>query len=368
MKYLTLLIALLFVLPTFGQRKNKDEDGLEPAFREGIAYALPRTGIKVHVKAVREAFVPGPYAAYAEQLLGIKNVKTRVETNWMIREVRLESYAEPDPAHVYKALGDGAFLVSLTAEGCLAGINTSGTAVRLASSITNKTFEQPDEDDGFSFDYFTDQPSYYPGDSTNKFRPVKVSVEQRAAQAAQRILDCRMNQYDMAAIMMDGEHPDGKAYEVSMAELKEIEKNYLTLFAGRTTYKEESFSFDFIPEANPGKAEVVFRISDENGPVSASDLSGRPVMIEFEQSAGLLQNYQKNVASENPMAGSKGVYYRMPGVATVKIINNMNVIASQRFAIAQFGVVAPIPEEMLEGNHAIEIHPETGAIKSVKRK
>lgn len=368
MKYLAIVVGLLLALPTFGQRKNRDDEANVPAFQEGIGYALPRTGIRVHVKAVREVFQPGPYAAYAEQLLGIVNAKTTATTQWKIAETKIETFSEPDPENVFKAMGNGAFTVSLAANGCLSGINTSGSLLELPKVLSNKTFQKPDFDDGFSFDYFTYTPSYFPGDSTNNFRPTKVNIEQKAAQAAQRILDCRMNQYDMAAFLMDGEHPDGKAYEVSMNELKTIEKNYIQLFVGRTTYKKETYSFDFVPAAKPAKGEVIFRISDEKGVVPASDLSGKPVMVEFELVDALTKKYNANASSDNPTAGQYGVYYRMPGMATIKIIHNMNVIAMARTTVAQFGVVAPLPEELLQGNYAIEIHPETGAIKSVKEK
>lgn len=369
MKYLAMVIGLLLVIPTFGQRKNKDdEQPIVPAFVEGITYALPRTGVKVHVKAVREVFEPGPYAAYAEQLLGIENAKTRATSTWSIAEVKIETFAEPDPDQVYKAMGDGAFMVNLAANGCLAGINVSGGGIPSNSVSSNKTYQKPDFEDGFSFDYFTDTPTSYPGDSTNNFRPTKVSMEQKAAEAAQRVLDCRMNQYDLAALRIDGEYPDGKAYEVSLNELKRTEKDYIQLFVGRTTHKKETYSFDFVPAAKPASGQVVFRMSDEKGLVDASDLSGKPVMIEFEQAEALTKKYASNATSDNPSAGQRGVYYRMPGVATVKIIHDMNIIATARTTIAQFGVVAPLPEELLQGNYAVEIHPETGAIKSVSRK
>ncbi|MCY1719760.1 DUF4831 family protein [Prolixibacteraceae bacterium Z1-6] len=369
MKYLAILVCLMFVIPTYGQRKKKDDEAVvTPAYVEGIAYALPRTGIKVHVKAIREVFVPGPYAAYAEQLLGITNAKNRATTSWSISEVKIETFSEPDPEQVYKAMGDGAFMLNLAPNGCLAGINSDAIVTDLPAMQSNKTFQKPDIDDGFSFDYFTDTPTYYPGDSTNNFRPSRVSVEQKAAEAAKRILNCRMNQYDLAALRIDGEYPDGKAYEVSLEELKRTEKNYITLFVGRTTYKKESYSFDYVPESKPGKGQVIFRISDEKGLVSASDLSGKPVMIEFEQDQNLVKKYAGEVESQNPAAGKKGVYYRMPGVATVRIINDMNVIATARTTIAQFGSVAPVPEELLQGDCAVEFHPETGAIKSVSIK
>jgi len=74
------------------------------------------------------------------------------------------------------------------------------------------------------------------------------------------------------------------------------------------------------------------------------------------------------IKSDNPNAGHSGVYYRIPGRATVKLINEMNVIATARITVAQFGAVAPLPEDLLFGEYAIEYNQKTGAIKSVTRK
>lgn len=367
MRYLVFIIAVMIVVPTFGQRKKKDDDETVPAYVEGIAYALPRTGIKVHVEAIREKFEPGPYAAYAQQLLGIKDARRVASVKWSVSAVKIETFSEPDPQQVYKAMGDIAATISLAPNGCLAGINATVTATMPLQVQSNKTFQKPDLDDGFSFEYFSDTPFMIPGDSTNNFRPTAVSVEQKAAEAAQRVLDCRMNQYDLAALRIDGEYPDGKAYEVSLEELKRTEQNYIKLFVGRTTYKTETYSFDYVPAANEKNA-VIFRISDENGVVPASDLSGKPVMVEFEQATGLLDKYKAEAVSDNPDAGYDGVYYRMPGVANIKIIYELNSLASARATIAQFGTIAPLPEDLLGGNYSIEFHPKTGAIKSVQMK
>ncbi|WP_319591190.1 DUF4831 family protein [uncultured Draconibacterium sp.] len=367
MRYLALLIAVMIVVPTFGQRKKKEDEGIAPAYVEGIVYALPRTGIKVHVEAIREKFEPGPYAAYAEQLLGIKDARSTASEKWSVSAVKIETFSEPDPQQIYKAMGDIASTISLAPNGCLAGINATATATVPLQVQSNKTFQRPDIDDGFSFDYFSDTPFVIPGDSTNNFRPTRVSIEQKAAEAAQRVLDCRMNQYDLAALRIDGEYPDGKAYEVSLEELKRTEQNYIKLFVGRTTYKTESYSFDYVPAANEKNA-VIFRISDVNGIVPASDLSGKPVTAEFEQINGLLSKYQAEAVSENPDAGYDGVYYRMPGMANIKIIFELNSLASARATIAQFGTIAPVPEDLLGGDYSIEFHPETGAIKSVQLK
>jgi len=368
MKYFIFIIAMMIVLPGHAQRNKKEDELVTPAFVEGVTYALPRTGIRVSVEAVREKFEPGPYAAYAEQLLGISDAKTRPSTTWSVSGIKIETFSEPDPEQVYKAMGEGAFDLSLAPNGVLAGINVSTLPVFANEVLTNKTFQTPDKKDDFSFDYFSDTPFVTPGDSTNGFRPTRVSVEQKAAEAAKRILNSRMNQYDLAALRIDGEYPDGKAYEVSLKELKRTEKNYITLFVGRTTYKTESYSFDFIPDSKQNKSAVIFRISDENGIVPASDLSGKPVMIEFENEDALVSQLSKNAGSQNPNAGSKGVYYRMPGVANVKIVYELNTLGSARATIAQFGVVVPFPADMLGGDYSVSFYPETGAIKSVQYK
>ncbi|MBK6283196.1 MAG: DUF4831 family protein [Draconibacterium sp.] len=74
------------------------------------------------------------------------------------------------------------------------------------------------------------------------------------------------------------------------------------------------------------------------------------------------------VKSDNPNAGQSGVYYRIPGRATVRLINDMNVIATARITVAQFGAVAPVPEDLLNGEYLIEFNSETGAIQSIQNK
>lgn len=365
MKYLALLIGIIMVLPVYGQRKK--EEAVTPSFVEGVVYSLPRTGIRVHVKAKKETFRPGPYAAYAEQLLGIKNVKTRAAVNWAVEEVKIDVFSEPDPEQVYKAMGFGSSLVSLSGDGCLAGIGIKSDTDKKEEVVTNRVGQKSNFDDNSFFEYFTDSPLYTAGDSTNNYRPVKIPDEQKISKAAQRILECRRFQYDIAAGLVDEFHPDGEAYKLSLKELKKIENKYLSLFVGKSTYDKETFSFDYIPKSG-GKSEAVFRISEENGIVPATDLSGKPVMIEFEIEKELTQKTSGMSKSDNPAAGQSGVYYRIPGRAAVKLINDMNVIATARVTIAQFGAVAPVPEEFLSGDFSIEYDLETGAIKSIFNK
>jgi hypothetical protein len=367
-KLLISILIIAVVIPAFGQRRKKDGDETVPAFVEGVTYALPRTGVRVYVKVVQEKFTPGPYAAYAEQLLGITGAKTRETVKWSFEEVKMETFAEPDPEQVHKALGDAAFLLSLTPDGRLAGINSGVVSENKKPLQSNDYLTTPETDDGFSFENFNDSPMYTTGDSTNNFRPVRKSAEEKASDAAMRVLECRLNQYDIVSGLLDEFHPDGAAYKISLDELKQMEENYLSLFTGRTTSTHEIFTFDFVPASTGGNGETVFRFSDEKGVVPATDLSGKPVTVKVEMQEGLAKKYEGLANSDNPAAGESGVYYRMPGVGTVSLIYELKTIATLRTTLAQFGVVAPVPEELLFGDYQLEIHPETGAIKSVSKK
>jgi len=365
MKYLALLIGLILVVPAFGQKKK---DGTQaPAFTEGVVYALPRTGVRVQIQAIKETFQPGPYAGYAEQLLGIKNAKTRASVTWNIDDIKIETFSEPDPDQIFKALGEGASSVSLTSDGCIAGISTMDSDNKKDDVVTNHSGNGNKLSTPDYFQYLTDSPGYKAGDSTNNYKPVKMADDQKISKAAQRVLECRRLQYEIAAGLVDELHPDGEAYKVSLKELKQIELDYLSLFVGKSTFDKANFSFDYMPKSG-GKSEAIFRISEDNGIVPASDLSGKPVMIEFEIEKELAQKYAGLVKSDNPSAGSSGVFYRIPGRANIKIVNEMNVIASARATIAQFGAVAPVPEDLLLGDFSIGYNTETGAIKSVIRK
>jgi hypothetical protein len=46
----------------------------------------------------------------------------------------------------------------------------------------------------------------------------------------------------------------------------------------------------------------------------------------------------------------------------------MNVIATARATIAQFGAVAPVPEELLSGSYTVNFDTETGSISHISKK
>jgi len=159
--------------------------------------------------------------------------------------------------------------------------------------------------------------------------------------------------------------PDGKSFEVMTGELGKMEDNYLALFIGKSSKQSYEFSFDFVPGQKSAKGEVFFRFSEDRGVLPKSDLSGRPIVIEVNKSDNLASKQSGLSTSENPNAGKSGVFYRMPGMAEIRVLDGSTQLAGARTSIAQFGTIAPVPEDLLDGTYKLEFFPNTGAIKSI---
>ena len=365
---LTLMLMLFAVSIVPAQKDDRKKGATGPITGpvEGVVYSLPQTGIRVHVKATRERFVHGPFSMYAQKMLGIENVSQADGDRWNMDEMRMEVFSEPDPEQVHKALGKAAQMVSLTESGILAGINSDmnvDKAVLQTSSFLINNLDKQSK--------FTDLSiwSYYsPADSTRKFKMVSKNQEQKAAEAAETIFNLRNSRFALLTNADDEPLPDGKSFEVMTQELGKMEENYLALFIGKSDTQSYEFSFDFVPGQKTVKGEVFFRFSEERGVLPKTDLSGRPIVIDLVKADGLASKQSTLSTSENPFAGKSGLYYRMPGMAEIRIMDGSLQLATSRAAIAQFGATAPIPEDILDGNYRLEFFPHTGAVKSITEK
>ncbi len=367
MKTSLLSIILIFLagslLASGKDDKKKDVPGIPTGPIEGIVYTLPQTGIRIHVKATCERFVNGPFYMYAQKMLGVDKVPTSSGELWNMDDMHIEVFSEPDPDQVHKALGQAAQLVSLTESGILAGINT-GVQSR-ESGIQTQSFLTKDLDKQVKFTDLSIWSFYSRTDSTKSFKMVSKSIDQKAAEAAETIFNLRNARFALLTNANDEPLPDGKSFEVMTEELGKMEENYLSLFIGKSSRQTYEFSFDFVPGQKTVKGEVFFRFSEDRGVLPKSDLSGRPIVIEVNKSENLAARQNGLSTSENPNAGKSGLFYRMPGMSEIRILDGSTQLAGARAPIAQFGTIAPVPEDLLDGNYKLEFFPNTGAVKSI---
>lgn len=364
----TLILTLFTVSIVTAQKedKRKATSGAITAPVEGVVYSLPQTGIRVHVKATREHFVHGPFSAYAQKMLGIDNVPSADADRWNMEDIRIEVFSEPDPEQVHKALGKAAQMVSLTESGVLAGINADTNVQE--SKVQTSSFLLKNADKQTKFTDLSIWSYYSPADSTKRFRMVSKNLEQKAAEAAETIFNLRNSRFALLTNADDEPLPDGKSFEVMTQELGKMEENYVALFIGKSEKQTYEFSFDYVPGQKTVKGEVCFRFSEDKGVLPKSDLTGRPIVIEVSKSETLAAKQSGLSASENPFAGKSGLFYRIPGMAEIRIMDGSTQLATSRASIAQFGSVAPIPEDILDGSFKLEFFPNTGAVKSITEK
>lgn len=330
---------------------------------EGVIYSLPETGIRVQVKATRERFVHGPFQSYAQKMLGIDNAPANDFDRWTIDAMTLETFSQPDADQVRKALGQAAQLVSLTDAGVIAGINVGTKSA--PSDIQTQSFIVKEPENRVNFTDLSIWSFYSPADTTKRFKMVSKNPDQKAAEAAETIFNLRNSRFALLTNANNEPLPDGKSFEIMRDELAKMEENYLALFIGKSSKQAYEFSFDYIPGEKTVKGDVFFRFSDDRGVLPKTDLSGRPIVIDVTKNDDLAAKQNTLVVSANPEAGKSGVFYRNPGIAEIRILDGNRQLVTARTPVAQFGTVAPVPEELLGGDYKIEFYQATGAVKSI---
>jgi len=360
MKYFIVFFCFLISFSAFAQRSDKN-----PAVSGSFVYNLPRTGIRVHVKATEEKFFHGPYFSYAKALLGIDKASSEDKVVWTIDDIKIETFSEPDPDQIHLAKGNLGLLISMTPSGIISGINSQSEINEKISPVTSFYGEQNTPD--IPFTDLSLKSFMVKKDSIHNSGTIIVkSMQEKVKEAAETITKLRKRRFKMLTGDDKIKLPDGVAYGVMVNQLEKLEKEYVALFIGKSFCKTFDYTFDYIPANNSVSGDVIFRFSDSGGVLPSSDMSGKPVSIDLKKEKDL-SSAQSNGTS-GLSGGSNTIYYRLPGNAEVRLSLGIRLLATSNLEIAQFGTVAPVPEGLLNGDYSILFHTETGEIKNVLKK
>lgn len=343
----TLLVAAIAALmPSISSAQQQSD----PAGH--ITYSLPTTIISLDVTAVKESFYAGPYAKYAEKYLGIK-VDLEDNTSFQITNIVLTPFVEADLNCRYsitapKELLENTFL-QLTTAGLVAFADArSGESIswRFPMNTTDDFASK-----GLSSNVTSESTTLYKSDKKESaFSKVAIqqnmlvekSLEKKAAEAAQTILDIRKQRYQIVTGDTDATY-SGEAMAAAIQELTRLEKEYLMMFTGYTDTQIQEKRFEVTPVNEPDRKSVIlcaFRLSDQKGLVGADDISGVPVVMEITpQSIATI--------AEDPKATSKkkveGIHYRIPATCLIKINQGIESLLQCRIPVYQLGVEAELP-------------------------
>ena len=338
--------------------------GDSSSVRDGsLVYALPLTVFSITVDIEREISIPGPYAKYATDMLGLKDVVTTPKESWSVESIRVMTNEELDPSEYYVIESNSACYANALK------LKRSGLILDISPSLYLKSGSQSKlTGSDVSLSSFIDLGSdeYFISQSDTAYRTVKLdtsfikipylvekkkslTIEQLAEKAAKALLELRDGKHSI----LTGEATVYPQNSAGLDELNRMEKEYTELFTGKTVSERKTLSYTIIPNRESAKKPfVLFRFSQAAGVLPVSSSAGIQVVAELEQARKIkdltiIPRPQKE--GEKAQTADK-LYYRLPDVATLRIKMNDQVLFECRKLVDQFGEVLQLPSNYIIGN------------------
>lgn len=348
--FLVLLPILLTVACSTPNRFLVTEVGYAPQENNStLIYALPKTGLKIHIDYRKELFIPGPYADYAQRQLGIEGVgKVRSET-WHIAGARMESTTEPDFSRLFSLAG----VEGVPDLGIVDWAEHNNLIVRGDYRISTGigTVSSRNGEEGLLFTDVTMEPNMEKKEQTiyktlitdTSFVRVPVTTEQmerktierKAEEAARLILEIRSDRYYLSAGLVDP-LPADFDMETAIAGLDRLEEEYLSLFIGKSYTEQVSKEYFLLPSGSLEPERYSLELFSEAFGIGAPD--GNPVELVITP-AGDARSLRNLLPQEPEAALHNHFYYRIPETCDVLLSYNAQELARKRISVFQSGAL-----------------------------
>jgi hypothetical protein len=379
---LSLAMLLSFTYGTMSQ-VNVTKVSSEPVMtdKEGVFYNLPRTVIKVDLVVSKIDKLKGPYAAFAQEMLGFENVINASSTEYELSEIHLSLMQEPNPDEYY-------FIEFLTPKnskekqplnlffspsGTLQGFSNptgqtkkSKSNIKIAGNDSEARFaEIANPGQVEKVDTVVKKIQL---DTTvveqillNKVTVAK-SVEQKAREFADHILKLDQSIENLVSGYQEINYEKG-TMQLMLNRMENQRKSYVELFEGITHKSKLIYSFTIVPsKQDADKPVVLCKFSGSKGITDKELAGGETVQIQVTP-LGTTKNLQNTIDQRSRQSEkSKGIIYQIPeeAIAVVKVGNVDR--AESKFMINQLGVVTFLP-----GNFSgrLQFYPETGGVEEM---
>lgn len=352
---LLLLVCLLYSVEHSAQ--TQIEKFVPGATLEGVSYFLPRTALRVVVKAEKKVVTPGEFNMYAFKYMRIQDVPVQSSTTWTLKDIKVLPYGIPDKDKAYSLKLKGrtvAPLVSLSHEGLLLGINAEATEEQLPPIPENKLLQK-----GIS------------QMDIRKYMNVEMlqagSVAKMAELVAREIYDIRESRDALVRGEADNTPKDGAQLKLMLENLDEQQRVLASLFVGSTEITEVYYTLDVIPSEETDKL-LLFRFSKWTGMVDADDMSGEPFYIGLRKSGTLPEPSVDVKIEEKKGKLQRAVYYNIPALSKVRIFNAQSTLVEYETPIAQFGHLEVLSNVLFDKMTETQVlfFQTTGGIKKIK--
>lgn len=324
------------------------------AIRDGemaIVYYMPQTQLEIEVEYEAVILHRGIYAEYAKQYLGTTEVVNDDDIWYHITAIRPRIRTVADYSRMYKVSNEP--LLTLTRKGTLLGYNIEQSAV---------SSQKPDSPR-------PTQPQAQPADNEVRVLPlleehiVGKTLEQQAHGAAKLIYRIRENRLYLIGGEVDKTPSDGKAMELALNKMDQLEQELVELFIGRIEVVKHKKTITYTPVKSE-EVDIAY-FSEQSGFTTAGN--GDPIRLSLT-ARRQTKGYANTESKKAPVPSQ--IYYNLPGSAMYKISYLNEISTEGDIQVAQFGVSVPLAQNLFnskQGQPHIRFNTQTGNIEQIER-
>jgi len=321
---------------------------LQPApGQSALVYGLPQTRLFFDVELVKTLIKKGPYAEYANQMLGLQNVPMKNSESWQIKSIRISDRQEIDNKQLYslsftdypKNLDR---LLRFTKEGLLLDVTVSNVLVSnqnhgktgddfqfVSTAVRSPIVEKWDT----LFKTMLSDTAFVRIPVLQR-KVMNKTIEEQAREAAQQIFNIRQSRLDVLTGNTDYQ-PDGVALKLVLQSFDTQEEQLLSLFNGAKIESQQIVTYSSLPEKPETNVEL-FYFSEKAGIVSNNTAGAKTVWYETGKAT--------RPVSLSPELQSKNIiYYRIPQIVEVSAGVDQNTLMREHITIFQFGNIVSFP-------------------------
>ncbi|HMM10837.1 MAG TPA: DUF4831 family protein [Bacteroidales bacterium] len=341
----------------------------------GFFYALPRTVFKINVIIEKNERLKGPYAEFAQRMLGVDDAIKQDETVYAIKDIIVSTISEPDPKALFFVEFDDrtsrdtrSLIFELLNNGVILSMDDAVAArPQIAEKVETTLVNAPSQK---HFRYFAEHSLFQRVDTIVRRITIDTTVirrnilqsawvdrnpEQKARAAAEMIQKIRESRFNLISGFQEVNFSQIAYMD---RQMQKLEEEYLSLFLGnevRSLYEQVVY---FVPEQEAKGFQTFARFSEQNGLIESGN-RGEPLQLVIEPS-GLTRELSSSTP-KNRLTGA--LYHRIPEHAEVSVLYKGKIYQRQRLSINQLGSIAVAPVNRTR----LLFDPITGMITTVKR-
>ena len=320
----------------------------QPVGLTALVYGLPQTRLYFEVELIKTLVRKGPYAEYANRMLGLQNVPIKDSETWQIKSISISDKQEVDNKQLYavsftdypqnldkllRFTKDG-LILDLTVSNVLInsqnqGIN--GDDIRFVNTAVRSTTVE--KVDTVYKTILTD--TAFVRIPVLQRNVKSKTAEEQAREAAKQIFDIRQTRLDILNGNITDYHTDGAALKLVFQSLDTQEEQLLSLFYGAKIENRQMVTYTVLPE-KPSSSGELFYFSDRTGIANKNTAGAKAIWYEIGKAS--------TPVSINPEYQVKNIiYYRVPQVVEVSAGMDKNTLVSDQITICQFGNILSFP-------------------------